>query len=70
MDGSKYGLKYPIVCYTDFTFPDLIVDTKAVMRMNPPKKSHIRQQCLYSKLYNKPTSICMLHQKNILFVIF
>ena len=57
MDGSKYGLKYPIVCYTDFTFPDLIVDTKAVMRMNPPKKSHIRQQCLYSKLYNKPTSI-------------
>ena len=57
VDGSKYGLNYPIVAYTDFTFPDLIVDTKATLRMNPAKRSHIRQQCLYSKLYNKPTAI-------------
>jgi hypothetical protein len=57
VDGSKYGLNYPIVAYTDFTFPNLIVDTKATLRLGSAKRSHIRQQCLYSKLYEKPTSI-------------
>jgi len=58
VDGKKYGLEYPIVCYTDFTYPNLIVDTKATLKCpSVAKKSNIRQQCLYSKLYDKPTSI-------------
>jgi hypothetical protein len=69
VDGSKYGLNYPIVAYTDFTFPDLIVDTKATMRCpSSPKISHVRQQCLYSKLYDKPTAILYATPKKHQFV--
>lgn len=58
VEGKEYGLEYPIVSYTDFGFKDLIVDTKATLRCpSKPSLSHVRQQCLYSKLYNKKTSI-------------
>ena len=50
VEGKKYGLKYPIIMYTDFGFDNCIVDTKAKVKLMPISKSEIRQQSLYSKL--------------------
>ena len=69
VDGKDYGLEYPIVAYTDFGFDDRIVDTKATLKCpTNPKTSHIRQQCLYSKLYDTPTSILYATPKKYNFV--
>ena len=59
------GLKYPVRAFTDFEFAKIIVDAKSTMRMpSYPKPDHIRQQALYSKLYNKPTQ----HQRKQCFM--
>ena len=62
------GLKYPIRCFTDFEFENIIVDAKSTMRMpNYPKADHLRQQALYSKLYDKPTALLYASPKKTMF---
>lgn len=49
--GERYGLRYPITAYTDFTFSDLIVDCKVTWRMpSEPKFSHVCQLGTYHAL--------------------
>ena len=54
---KKYGLKYGILGYTDFTFDNVIVDTKAKARLDPIRAGEIRQQALYSKMMGKKCAI-------------
>ena len=62
------GLKYPVRMFTDFEFENLIVDAKSTLRLpSSPKIDHIRQQGLYSKLYNKPTALMYATPKKSLF---
>ncbi len=45
------------------------MDTKATLKCpTNPKRSHIRQQCLYSKLYNQKTSILYATPKKYNFI--
>jgi len=62
------GLKYPVRMFTDFEFENLIVDAKSTLRLpSSPKIDHIRQQGLYSKLYEKPTALMYATPKKSLF---
>ena len=62
------GLKYPIRMFTDFEFENLIVDAKSTLKLpSSPKIDHIRQQEIYSKLYNKPTALMYATPKKSLF---
>ncbi len=62
------GLSYPIRAFTDFEFEKIIVDAKSTLRLpSSPKIDHIRQQGLYSKLYNKPTALMYATPKKSLF---
>ena len=62
------GLKYPIRMFTDFEFENLIVDAKSTLKLpSSPKIDHIRQQAIYSKLYNKPTALMYATPKKSLF---
>ena len=62
------GLDYPVRAFTDFEFDNIIVDAKSTMRMpSAPKHDHIRQQALYSKLYNKPTALLYATPKKTMY---
>ena len=62
------GLSYSIRAFTDFEFEKIIVDAKSTLRLpSSPKIDHIRQQGLYSKLYNKPTALMYATPKKSLF---
>lgn len=62
------GLSYPVRAFTDFEFDNIIVDAKSTMRMpSAPKVDHIRQQALYSKLYNKPTALLYATPKKTMY---
>jgi hypothetical protein len=62
------GLTYPVRMFTDFEFEKIIVDAKSTLRLpSSPKIDHIRQQGLYSKLYNKPTALMYATPKKSLF---
>jgi hypothetical protein len=51
--GERYGLKYPVTAYTDFTFTDLTVDCKVTWRLpSEPKFSHVCQLGTYHALSN------------------
>ena len=60
-------LKYPIRMFTDFEFDNIIVDTKATLRMpSYPRVDHLRQQSLYATLYEKPTALLYATPKKTL----
>jgi hypothetical protein len=62
------GLKYPVRAFTDFEFDNIIVDAKSTMRMpSYPKSDHLRQQALYSKLYDKPTALLYATPKKTMY---
>lgn len=62
------GLKYPVRAFTDFEFINIIVDAKSTMRMPSfPKPDHLRQQALYSKLYDKPTALLYATPKKTMY---
>jgi hypothetical protein len=62
------GLTYPVRMFTDFEFEKIIVDAKSTLRLpSSPKIDHIRQQGLYSKLYEKPTALMYATPKKSLF---
>ena len=66
-DLTEYGLKYKILTFTDFEFDNVIIDTKSKMRLIQPYPHEIRQQCLYSKVYGKPTALLIATPKKYAF---
>ena len=62
------GLKYPIRCFTDFEFENIIIDAKSTLRMPSfPRPDHIRQQSLYANLYDKPTALLYATPKKTMY---
>ena len=64
-DGSKFGLKYPIVGFLDFSYHknyDMVVDIKTTKRVPTVANSdHILQQALYWKLTGETRRFALLY---------
>ena len=67
VEGAKYGLKYPIIMYTDFGFENVTIDTKAKTKLMPCSLSEIRQQALYSTLSGEKCEILTATPKKFRF---
>ena len=63
--GVHHGLRYPIVAYTDFGYPDFTLDTKITWRRpSKPDFSHVCQMAVYSHLQGgKPQKIAYITPK-------
>ena len=54
------GLERKVICYTDFGYDDVIIDTKATKSCPTSlnfKKGNVRQQAVYSKVWDKPVAL-------------
>ena len=63
--GVYHGLRYPIVAYTDFGYPDFTIDTKVTWRLpSKPDFSHVAQVAVYSNLQGgRPQKIAYITPK-------
>lgn len=62
--GERYGLKYPVIGYTDFSFTDLTVDCKVTWRLpSEAKFSHVCQLGTYHALSGKQQALLYVSPK-------
>jgi hypothetical protein len=59
--GAAFGLRYPIKIVCDFTYPDLVIDTKATLRCPTAcgirEAKHVLQASLYGRLCERAAAL-------------